>query len=74
MVNPVIPESSRPRLSIELSPAVTLLLDHVAEVMGTTKTQVIISALVDALPGLIERADLLAKRAQSLGAASTKRK
>ena len=74
MVNPVIPESSRPRLSIELSPAATLLLDHVAEVMGTTKTQVIISALVDALPGLIERADLLAKRSQALGAASTKRK
>ena len=74
MVNAVPPEVPRPRLSIELSPAVTLLLDHVAEVMGTTKTQVIISALVDALPGLIERADLLAKRAQSLGAASTKRK
>ena len=46
--------SSRPRITIELSTQVSLLLDYVADVTGATKSQVINSALLDALPALLE--------------------
>lgn len=59
-------EPPRPRFTFELSPNVSLLLDHVCEVTGSTKSQVITTALLDALPVLIERSDLLLKRGQAL--------
>lgn len=61
-----IGETPRLRANLDLSPAVLLCLDHVCEVTGSTRTQVINAALLDALPGLIERADTLVKRHQSL--------
>jgi hypothetical protein len=66
--------SSRPRLSLDLAPAVSLLLDHVSEVTGSTKTQIINAALLDALPGLLERADTLQKRAQVLSQPQNQKK
>lgn len=68
------PASSRPRLSLDLAPAVSLLLDHVAEVTGSTKTQIINAALLDALPSLLERADTLQKRAQVLSQPQNQKK
>lgn len=59
-------EPPRPRLTFELSPNVLLLLDHVCEVTGSTKSQVINAALLDALPALVERSDFLLKRGQAL--------
>jgi len=56
----------RSRVAIELSPSVSLLLDHVCEVTGSNKSQVVLTALMDALPGLLERSDSLQKRSTSL--------
>jgi hypothetical protein len=70
----ISPTSSRPRLSLDLAPAVSLLLDHVSEVTGSTKTQIINAALLDALPGLLERADTLQKRAQVLSQPQNQKK
>jgi uncharacterized protein (DUF1778 family) len=53
----------RPRVNVELSPSVLALLDHVCDVTGSTRTQVIVNSLVEALPGLLERSDGLQKRA-----------
>ena len=58
--------SDRTRVAIELSPAVSLLLDHVCEVTGSNKSQVVLAALMDALPGLLERSDSLQKRSAAL--------
>jgi len=60
------PEPARLRANIELSPQVSLCLDHVCEVTGSTRSQVINSALLEALPCLIERADAVAKRSREL--------
>jgi len=68
------PIPPRPRLSLDLAPAVSLLLDHVSEVTGSTKTQIINAALLDALPSLLERADTLQKRAQVLSQPQTQKK
>lgn len=54
--------ADRQRLSLDLAPAVTLLLDHIAAVTGATKSQIVLGALLDALPDLVERADALKKR------------
>lgn len=56
----------RTRVSIDLSSAVSLLLDHVCEVTGANKSQVVLTALMDALPGLLERSDALQKRSAAL--------
>ena len=60
------PPVSRGRLSLDLSLAVSLLLDHVSDVTGATKSQIVNAALLDALPGLLERADTLQKRSLAL--------
>lgn len=59
-------EPARLRANIELSPQVSLCLDHVCEVTGSTRSQVINAALLEALPGLIDRADAVAKRSREL--------
>lgn len=64
----------RPRLSVELSPSVALLLDHINEVTGTPKAQIVSQALLDALPGLLERAEAFQKRAAALKPASQKKR
>ena len=47
-------------------PAVSLLLDHIATVTGSPKSQIVNQALFDALPLLLDRVDALAKRSQAL--------
>lgn len=64
----------RPRLSVELSPSIALLLDHINEVTGTPKAQIVSQALLDALPGLLERAEAFQKRASTLKLAPQKKR
>lgn len=59
-------EPPRLRVSLELSSPVSLLLDHIAEVTGASKVQIVNAALLEALPGLLERADLIGKRSSAL--------
>lgn len=66
--------SSRSRITIELSTQVSLLLDYVADVTGATKSQVINSALLDALPALLERAEVLQKRGNALSQSQASKK
>lgn len=67
-------DGARIRANIELSPQVSLCLDHVCEVTGATRSQVINSALLDALPGLIDRADGFLKRSRELSQVQGKKK
>ena len=62
--------SDRTRLSLDVPPGVLLLLDHCAEVTGQSRTQLVLAALVEQLPVLIERADALRKRVRELEQAS----
>lgn len=55
-------DQSRQRVQVDVSPAVSSLLDHVCEVTGGTRSSVVLQALLDALPALVERADSLKKR------------
>lgn len=59
-------EPVRSRVQLELSPPVLSCLDHICEVTGSTRTQLVNAALMEALPGLIERADAVAKRSREL--------
>lgn len=54
-------EPTRARPSIELSPVLSSLLDHISEVTGVTKAGIISGALLDAMPSLLARADALKK-------------
>jgi hypothetical protein len=58
--------TDRIRVSVDLSAHVSLLLDHVCEVTGANKSQLVLSALMDALPGLLDRSDALQKRSAAL--------
>jgi hypothetical protein len=66
VIKPAPIPSDRNRISFEVSPAVSSLLDHVSEVTGANKSQVALSALLDALPSLLERAESLQKRSVAL--------
>ena len=67
--SPPPPAPERPRLSLDLSPSVSLLLDHISAVTGTPKSQIAIQALVDSLPALLDRVDTLQKRTQAIAQA-----
>ena len=56
------PVDARSRISVELSGVVSSHLDHISDVTGQTKAAIVASALLDALPGLLARADGLKKR------------
>lgn len=62
--SPAAPE--RQRLSLDLSPQVALLLDHVSELTGVPRSQLATEALLVALPALLERAEGIQKRAQAM--------
>lgn len=66
------PTQEKSRLSLELSPVVAQLLDHVSEVTGTPKTQLVQAALLESLPDMLARADGLGKRARELSQAKPK--
>lgn len=63
---PFPPSVDRLRVSVDLSSDVSLLLDHVCEVTGTSKSQVVLGALLDALPALLERSEALKKRSAGI--------
>ncbi|GEM_PF-2251392 len=72
----VVTSSDRNRVSVDLSATVASLLDHVSAVTGTPKAQILSQALLDALPGLLERSDAFQKRQallQSQGKSGGKR-
>lgn len=58
---PPTPTPERARLSVDLSPVVSSHLDHISEVTGVSKAGIITAALLDALPDLLARADVLKK-------------
>jgi len=60
---------ARTRVTVDVSPSVALLLDHISTITGTPKAQILSQSLLDALPGLLERADLLKKRSGELSQA-----
>lgn len=62
----IAPTPERSRITLELSASVLSLLDHVSDVTGASRSSLINAAIVDALPGLLERSDGLHKRAQAL--------
>ena len=63
MTQPLPPSSvERSRLSVDLSTVVSSHLDHISEVTGVSKAGIVTAALLDALPGLLARADGLKKR------------
>ena len=70
MAAPPIPSSStasdRSRISLEISPVVAGLLDHVSDITGVSRAQIVNGALLDALPDLVARADGLRKRQTEL--------
>lgn len=58
--------TDRTRITVDLSPAVLSLLDHVSDVTGVTRTQIVGQLVVDALPQLCLRADEIQKRFTAL--------
>lgn len=56
----------RARLSLDLAPPVASLLEHVSNVTGVPRSQVVVQALLDALPALLDRVDGLSRRHQAL--------
>lgn len=66
--------TERTRLTLELSPTVASLLEHVSDVTGTPKTQLVQSALVEVLPDILARADALAKRSKEISQAKPKQR
>lgn len=68
--SPPAPAADRTRLSLDVPPGVLLLLDHCAEVTGQSRTQLVLTALLEQLPAVVERADALRKRVRELEQAS----
>jgi predicted transcriptional regulator len=64
--------ADRTRLSVDVSPVVSLHLDHISEVTGQSKAAIVSAALLEALPQLLARADGLKKRHQELSQARKK--
>lgn len=52
----------RQRLTLDPSEQVSLLLDHVSDATGVPRSQIVLAALLDALPDLVARADAIVKR------------
>lgn len=58
--------SDRVRVTLDLSPSVASLLDHISEVTGAPKSQVVLGPFLEALPDLLARADSMARRHKEL--------
>ena len=68
VLNPQNPMATpeRSRLSLDVSEIVSGHLDHISQVTGVSKAQIVVGALLDALPDLLARADGLKARHQQL--------
>lgn len=64
-MNPTV-SAEKSRLSLELSSTISQLLEHVSEITGTPKTQLVQAALLEVLPDMLARADGFAKRGREL--------
>ena len=53
------PLPERMRVSLDLTPPLVLLLDHVSSITGIPRTALITQALLEALPAHLERFQLL---------------
>ena len=56
---PPNPLSERHRLSLDLSPQLTLLLDNASTILGIPKSQVAVQAILDGLPAVLARVDTI---------------
>lgn len=56
---PIEPEKSGRdrRLALDLSPVVFDVLSRISDTLGVPKSQVVVQALIQAMPGLVERAE-----------------
>jgi hypothetical protein len=62
ITSPASPGEARgPRIGLELAKPVLSLLDHVCEVTGALRTQIITEALLQALPALLDRAEFVSR-------------
>ena len=59
-------DGERSRISVDISSIVMAHLDHISEITGQAKASIVSGALLDALPELLARADVLKKRHQEL--------
>ncbi len=65
----VVSEPSAPgrlRVTVDVSPAVSALLDHYCDVTGQTRSSVILGLLMAQLPAMAELADNLKRRSVQL--------
>lgn len=62
----------RNRISLDVSEVVASHLDHIGVVTGQTRSAIVASALLDALPDYLARADALKKRHSELSQAKKK--
>lgn len=53
----------RTRITVDVAPEVSLLLDHVSAFTGTSRSQLVLQAVTDALPAWVELADTIKRRA-----------
>lgn len=56
----------RPRITVDVSPAVSALLDHYCDVTGQTRSSVILGLLMAQLPAMAELADNLKRRSSQI--------
>ena len=71
--SPPPPTLERQRIAFDVSPSVGALLDHISDVTGSTKSGMAASALLDALPDLLSRADQVKKRHLELSQAKPRK-
>lgn len=55
-------EPDRIRLALDLSPMVAGHLDRISDALGVPKSQIVVQALLQALPELLARVDDLARK------------
>ena len=68
------PLPDRLRVSLDLTPPLALLLDHVSTVTGVAKTAIVTQALIEALPAHLERLQAFKQAGQALFPAPVKGK
>ena len=56
----------RTRVSVDLSPGVVSLLDHVCEYTGATRSSLVLQAIVASLPGWLDSAAQISRRRSEL--------
>lgn len=61
-----LPNPARERVSLDVSEVVASHLDHIGAITGQTRSAIVATALIDALPDYLARADALKKRHQEL--------